>query len=186
MSSAIQTKPMTWREYAALPDDGKGYQVIEGELIVTPAPTSGHQDVVLELAVPLRSFVKEHDLGKVFVSPIDVILSGTNIVQPDIIFIRKDRREIIADQIQGPPDLAVEVVSPPSGKRDTVDKLALYAKFAIRHYWIVSPTSRCVIVYRLAGDVYERIGLYQGEDRFESELFPGLTIDLTTLWPTDE
>jgi Uma2 family endonuclease len=183
MTETIEKRAVTWKQYAALPDDGKRYQVVEGELIVAPAPTSGHQRTIGRLFAALHAFVEANDLGEVLLSPIDVILSKTNVVQPDILFIAKRRLRIIKDQITGPPDLVVEILSPKSARLDTVRKLDLYARFGVPHYWILNLDERVVICYRLAGKKYERVGLYEGEDRFTHELFKGLTIELATLWP---
>jgi Uma2 family endonuclease len=147
--------PMTYAEYCLLPDDGNRYQVLEGELIVSPAPRLLHQDVVLQLALLLRSYVISHDLGKVYISPVDVILSPTTIVQPDVVFVRREHMEMITDQnIQGPPDLCVEVLSPGTESIDRERKKALYARFGVREYWIVDPVRETVTVFGLQDGAY--------------------------------
>jgi Uma2 family endonuclease len=184
MAETAQKTRMTWNDYAALPDDGRRYEVIEGELIVSPAPTFRHQEVVAELTMTLRSYAETHGLGKVVASPVDVRLDEHTVCQPDILFIRKDRLSIVADQVMGAPDLVIEVLSPWTADTDRRRKAKLYAKFAVPHYWIVSPQDEAVILYRLAGDTYERVAMYQGADRFEAEPFAELTIDLSRVWPT--
>ena len=146
------------------------------------APRFKHQDIAFALGFFLRDFVLEHDLGVVGISPIDVILSDENVVQPDVLFIRKARLDIIHDQVNGPPDLVVEVLSPSTQQLDLKDKSDLYARFGVPHYWILNPDDRVLIAFRLADGKYERAALCQGEDRFQPELFEGLTIELGQVW----
>jgi Uma2 family endonuclease len=184
MAETTQTasKPFTWEDYVNLPDDGKRYQVIEGELHVAAAPLFRHQDIVGRLYRFLLDFVEDHDLGIVGVSDIDVVLSDRNIVQPDVLFIRKDRMGIIRGQVHGAPDLVVEVLSPSNQQLDLKDKMALYARFGVPHYWILNPEERVLIAFRLTDGKYERAALCQGDDTFQPELFEGLTIELSEVW----
>ena len=174
--------PVTWEQYAAMPDDGNRYEVVGGELRMSPAPKVLHQIVVAQFTAVLTSLVREHGLGIVVCAPTDVILSDTDIVQPDVLFVRKDRLAIIGDQVRGAPDLVVEVLSQSTRKRDMTEKLALYATHGVGHYWIVNPDDRVLIVYRLSGDSYERIAVYQGADQFQSDLFADATLDLSRVW----
>jgi len=124
----LDQQPMTYDEYCLRPDDGKRYQVIEGELFVSPAPRTTHQDILLGLAALLRTHVKAHDLGKVYIAPTDVLLGPTTVVQPDILFIRRENMGIITElNIQGPPDLCIEVLSHNTGLHDRYTKKAVYA-----------------------------------------------------------
>lgn len=183
MAETAQKTRLTWDDYAALPDDGKRYELMEGELIVSPAPAFGHQEIVAELTAILRPYAKKHALGKVVASPLDVRLDEHTVCQPDLVFIRTERLGIVAEQVLGAPDLVIEVLSPGSAQRDRRVKAALYARFGVPHYWIVSPQDEVVLLYRLAGDAYERVAIYQGSDRFEAEPFAGLTMDLSAIWP---
>jgi Uma2 family endonuclease len=183
MAETAQKTRLTWDDYVKLPDDGKRYELIEGELIVAPAPTFRHQDIVLALATVLRSHAETHALGKVVASPVDVRFDDENTCQPDILFIRKDRLDIVEDQVKGPPDLVIEVLSPWTAETDREKKARTYARFGVPHFWIVSPFDETVILYRLAESKYERVGLYQGDDRFEAEPFAGLTVELAKVWP---
>lgn len=129
----------TYEHYCQLPE-GDRYELIEGELLLTPSPTVRHQRVAATMQEALRTFVKANDLGSVFYAPLDVVLSDENVVQPDILFISKERDNIIKEEnIQGPPDLVVEIISPSTAERDRSLKKALYGKFGVREYWIVDP-----------------------------------------------
>ncbi|HSB05367.1 MAG TPA: Uma2 family endonuclease [Thermodesulfobacteriota bacterium] len=142
----------TYQDYLHLPDNGKRYQVINGELYVVPAPVPYHQRVLARVFKIVDSFVSHENLGAVFLSPCDVILSDTDIVQPDLFFVGQDRLDIIKERnIQGAPDLVVEVLSPHSEKIDKISKTKLYARFGVKEYWIVSLDNREVTVLRLRG-----------------------------------
>jgi Uma2 family endonuclease len=173
---------LTYEDYAQLPNDGRRYEIHEGELSVTPAPGRTHQWVVFEVAVALRAHVNARDLGQVYVGPLDVILADSTIVQPDVTFFAKDRLAVLTERgAEGSPTLAVEVVSPYTGRIDRSTKWQLYARFGVPYYWIVDPQSRAVDVFRLVGAGYE------GPQRFTDTLadlppFEGLTLDPVSLW----
>lgn len=145
---------MTYDEYSLLPDDGKRYQVIEGELTVSPSPNFRHQDIVWNLGQMMRSYAKEHTLGVVVGAPMDVILEPNTIVQPDILFIRRDNMEIIGDVIEGAPDLCIEVLSHSTGLHDRYAKKAVYARCGVPEYWIIDPEREMVSVFALDGATY--------------------------------
>ncbi|RMD91413.1 MAG: Uma2 family endonuclease, partial [Calditrichaeota bacterium] len=128
----------TYDDYLQLHDDGKRYEIIEGELFMTPAPNIQHQNILSELGERLRKFVLKKHLGIVLYAPCDVILSKTNVVQPDILYVSKINQAIITDKnIQGAPDLVVEITSATTLERDLVLKKKLYGKYGVKEYWIV-------------------------------------------------
>ncbi len=145
----------TAKEYLALPDDGKRYEVLNGDLIMAAAPNLMHQEVVLNLAQMLRSFVVEHKLGKVYVSPVDVVL-GDDVVEPDLIYVSNARQNILGEQrITGAPDLVVEVLSLSTARNDLRYKWRLYARSGIQEYWIVNPAAETVAVQVLVENDYQ-------------------------------
>jgi len=165
------------------PDDENRYEVIDGELYVTPPPSLAHQHVVSELLAILRTFARAHDLGEVYVAPLGVILQRTSGVQPDIVFISPRRAEIITPRgLEGAPDLAVEVLSPSTASRDRGIKMRQYAASGIEHYWIIDPRRRTLEAYELRTNGYELAASLGESDTFEPPLFPGLSIRLTDLW----
>ena len=168
----------TYEDYLHLPDDGKRYQIIRGEVYMSPAPIPYHQRILFRLAQLMKNFVEEKGLGEVFLSPCDVIFSDENVVQPDIFFISKEQSHIIAQKnIQGAPDLAVEIVSPHSLKIDKLLKRNLYAKYGVQEYWIVDGEKREAEVLVLRGKTYQIKGRYKKGDALESELLKGLRMD---------
>ena len=179
---ARQKVVLTYEDYLKLPDNGTRKEILGGELFVTPAPTPRHQDVVGTLFVALRTHTDARRLGRVFSSPIDVVLGPTDVVQPDIVFIAERRRNIIGEAaIHGAPDLVVEVLSPGTAPIDRGRKMQAYARATVPEYWIVDPDARAIEVYALKGGTYQ---LVARADRgtWTPTLFPGLTIALDTLW----
>lgn len=188
MAHAAQKLPsenlkFTYEDYLVIPDDGKRYEIIEGELFMTPAPILKHQDILREFSNRIDSFVKKNNLGIVFFAPCDVIFSKTNIVQPDILFISKKNRAILAEKnIQGAPDLLVEIISPSTEERDVVFKKKLYSKFGVKEYWIVYPNEDKVEVFSLQNNGYQLHGNYEKKEVLISPLLKGLEINLSEIF----
>lgn len=145
-------KPQRWTyaEFARLPsDDGSRYEVMFGELLVTPAPGRRHQRVVTDLVTILNTHVREHDLGEVFAAPFDVLFGEGDYLEPDIVFVAKDRLGLLTDRgVEGTPDLVIEVVSPATAARDRGPKRERYRLYGVPEYWIVDPDSRTIEVWR--------------------------------------
>lgn len=138
------SKHYTWDDYVQLPDDGNRYEILEGELVVTPAPMSGHQFTVLAIGRLLGAWTDERG-GEAFVSPIDVVLADDTICQPDAIWISPDRSaEIVGDRIHGIPDLVVEVLSKSTARRDRTRKADIYASYGAREYWLANPADETI------------------------------------------
>lgn len=174
---------LTYKDYAALPDDGRSYQILDGELYVTPAPNRQHQKVSGNLFAALHAHVRQHGLGEVYAAPTDVILEDTTIVQPDVLFIAHDRFGLrSARGIEGAPTLDVEILSPSTVETDRHRKLRLYARFGIPWYWIVDPDTRSVEVYRLKGARYALASRHAGDEASAAEPFAGLTLTPDALW----
>jgi Uma2 family endonuclease len=158
---ATQSAPVrgwTYEEFARLPDDGNRYEVIAGELYVTPAPGSLHQKVSARFFTELRVFAtNQHRLGEVLYAPLDVILADGDYVQPDIVFLRKEREHLYTERgIAGPPDLVVEVLSPSTARQDRGIKRERYARYGVPEYWIIDLDRHWVEVYRLQEDASHR------------------------------
>lgn len=170
-----------YEDYARLPDDGRRYEVIGGNLHVSPAPLTRHQVVVTELAYALMTFTKTEKVGQILVSPIDVILPDlANPVQPDILFIANERLGIVKEQfVAGVPDLIVEVLSPGNPAHDRRTKYALYEGAGVKEYWIVDPEACIVDVYTLyGGDLYVPHGHFAPGGVIQSKLLSDLRISV--------
>lgn len=145
----------TYAEYMRLPMSGSTrYEVIDGELAVTPAPTSWHQRVAANLMRVLGTFVHKHGLGDLLPGPVDVLFGEGDYVQPDLVFVQADRIELVSERgIEGSPDLVIEILSPATAERDRGVKLERYRHFGVAEYWIVDLGARAVEVWRLADSV---------------------------------
>lgn len=176
----------TYQEYSKLPDDQR-YEVLEGELVMTPGPNPNHQEVVVLLTTLLHPFARKHGLGKVYVAPVDVILSDHNVVQPDLLFISQGRLGLVTDRgIVGAPDLVVEILSPSTASHDLDTKRRLYGQYGVLEYWIVDPKARSVEVLTQQGAGLETWQRYKGDATLQSPLLPGLTLQLPEIFPSND
>ncbi|MBM4442782.1 MAG: Uma2 family endonuclease [Candidatus Rokubacteria bacterium] len=175
--------PLTFADYVTLPDDGRRYEIHDGELSVTPAPGRTHQRVVLRLAMALDAHVTAHALGEVNIAPFDVVLSDPTTVQPDILFVAVDRSAAFSDRgFEGAPTLVVEVLSPSTAHIDRHIKRQLYVRHAVPYYWIVDPEARTIDVHRLTAGAYGEPQRFGDGDLVDLPPFPGLTLAPATVW----
>ena len=177
------TPKLTYEEFRELPDDGKRYELIHGEVHLTPSPTTRHQFVLQNLSLSLGPFVRSNRLGEVAVAPLDVRLSPDTAVQPDLIFVSNARAKIILeDFIDGAPDLVVEILSPSTAAHDRATKLALYAKAGVPEVWLLDPVARTVEALKLQGKKYLVDSALAGDQKLTSSQFPGWELSLTDLF----
>ena len=168
----------TYAGYARLPDDGMRYEVIRGELFMSPAPRPLHQVVIRLTSYFLVGFLRVNRLGKTFVSPIDVVLPQQlgDPVQPDIVFIANERLSIVGElKIQGAPDLVMEILSPSNPEYDRTLKYEIYAEAGVPEYWIIDPHERTIKVFALRDGGYEQLGRYGEGETARSKLSDGFT-----------
>ena len=182
-NSAAGRIKLGWDEFLELPEDGNRYEILDGELVMTPPPAIRHQRISSRLHMLLGAYVAARELGEVLAAPVAVRLSESTIVEPDLLFLATGRSKIVSDlSIDGPPDLVVEILSPSTAKRDRTVKAQLYARLGVRHYWIVDPETRTVDVFELHGKRYRKKATLEENDRFEPTILPGLIVDLSTVW----
>jgi Uma2 family endonuclease len=179
---------LTYRDYEMLPDDGRRYEIHDGELSVTPAPSPQHQICSINLLRVVDAHVRAHGLGLVLYAPLDVILSDrsgdTTIVQPDIVFVETGRLGIVSRRgIEGPPTLAIEILSPWTTRIDRVTKLALYGRFGMPCYWIVDTDARAVDAYTLERESYGAVRRVAGDTAVDLPPFTDLRLVPSALWP---
>ena len=172
----------TYEDLRHTPDDGKRYEVLEGDLIVSPSPKVKHQEIVLRVT-RLLDQADRAERGRLLLAPMDVVLSHRDVVEPDLVFIAKDRLGIITeDNVQGAPDLVVEVISERSRKRDAITKRDLYERYGVPFYWLVDPEEETVRVFDLKEGTYgEPVTLRAGQE-LGCALFPGITGDVGRLF----
>jgi len=153
MAPATSSK-LTYDDYVKLPDDGKRYEIIDGELFVNPAPVPTHQFIITNLLEALRGYARTHG-GRAAGAPIDVVLADDRILQPDVIFITVDRLSIVGPKnIVGPPDVVVEVLSDGTRRYDEIQKRKVYESAGIGEYWVVDPEIELVKIYRATSGVF--------------------------------
>ena len=173
---------LTYADLATFPDDGLRREIIDGELIVSPAPRIRHQKVLARLHLIFGNHLAVSGGGEVFFAPVDVVLSDSNVVEPDLLFVADDQSDLMTEaNVQGAPALVVEVRSQP--RIDRVRKRDLYARFGAAQYWIVDPDADRVEVYRLAGDDrYPKPEIFEPGETLTYDRLPGLQVDLTQLF----
>ena len=153
----MSPQPYTWTydEYARLPDDGNRYEVIDGEVLVTPAPSTEHQYILLRVLTAIGEYVKEQRFG-VVLPDVDVLFATGQFLRPDLVVVpRSARAGVTSRGIEIAPALMIEIMSPSSRSIDRVKKPRRYADFGVPEYWVVDPEERCVWVWRFAAGATE-------------------------------
>jgi Uma2 family endonuclease len=174
---------ITFEEFRQFPVDGKRYELVRGEVHMTPAPATRHQAIVQNLAMSLGPHVIKNKLGEVYTVPLDVRLSKDTALQPDLIFISEARAGIILENwIEGAPDLVVEVSSPSTATYDRATKLPIYAESGVSEYWLIDSQVKTVEVLNLQGKKYFVDAILAGDQVLTSDLFPGWQLPLRDLF----
>jgi Uma2 family endonuclease len=165
------------------PEDDKRYEVIDGRLYVSPPPVLAHQRASGRLYGYLWEYLHRRGLGELFSAPVGVVLDDENGLQPDLVYVSRERAGILSERgIEGAPDLVVEILSPSTRGRDRGIKMRRYAAAGVAHYWIVDPRTRTLEAYQLTEQGYELAGSYGPGTIFRPSLFPGLEIPIDDLW----
>jgi Uma2 family endonuclease len=179
MTSVISR--LTYDEFQTLPRDGsKRFELIEGEVFMTPSPNTKHQTAAANLHLALGQLVRERSLGRVFFAPYDVVFSKWTALEPDLLFIRKERLAIITEaNVQGPPDLVIEILSPSNKEYDRETKLRAYEKAGVPEIWYFDPTDDSAEILNLGGDGrYVVTAELSGNAPIVSKALPGLSLTL--------
>lgn len=176
-----QARRWTYEEYFKLDDDQR-YEIIDGDLLMAPAPDTWHQDWAGNLFRLLDTHVRKNRLGKVFFAPLDVVLDEQNTVQPDLLFVSTANLGIIQRRaVFGTPDLLVELISPASVRRDRHAKRELYARFGVKEYWIGEPAGKSLEILTLTNGRYDLHCRAENKGKLTSPLVPGLEFDLSEM-----
>jgi Uma2 family endonuclease len=171
-------KKATIRDYERLPE-GAPYQLIGGELIMSPSPSFFHQRIQYRLAAALSDFVERNKLGIIVGAPLDVFFSDEDVYQPDLIFIREDHaRNLQKDKLRVIPDLVIEVLSPSTAYHDFTSKKEMYCVRGVEEYWIVDPKMETVEILIKRGDIYQTEQLLHKTEILESAMFPGFRMKI--------
>ena len=174
----VTTPRLTYQDYANLEGDER-YELLDGELILLPSPNTAHQTVSVRIGYRMYSFVEENDMGRFFHAPFDVLFTDTDVVQPDLLFVSNEREDIITPaNIQGAPDLIVEILSPSSSRRDWRDKRELYAEHGVKEYWIVDPANHIIWIMVLEDGTLEIAETCTEGDTVTSSTLEGFSVSL--------
>ena len=174
-------RKLTYEDYLHFPEDGNRHEILDGEHYVTAAPYLRHQSVIVELTSWIAPFVRQRRLGRFYIAPVDVLLARHDIVQPDLLFISNASMKILTEKnVQGAPDLVVEVLSDSTRKRDEGIKLERYELLGVQEYWVVDPKRNEARIYRRSGEHLQQIAelTATARDLLTSPFFPGLEIPL--------
>ncbi|HVR97645.1 MAG TPA: Uma2 family endonuclease [Thermoanaerobaculia bacterium] len=177
------TVRLTYEDYVLIPEDGRRHEVLDGEHYVSAAPFVKHQSISGRLNQHLSNFLDEHDLGSVYAAPIDVLLSPHDIVQPDLVFVSNERAGILKTKnIEGAPDLLIEILSDSTRRIDEGIKLQRYEHFGVREYWLVDPRRETVRIYRLTESGFELAAGLSKDETLSTPLMPGLALPLVKIF----
>jgi Uma2 family endonuclease len=184
MAMAMQAKellrPLTYEDLEAYDDDRHRYEIIFGELVVSPSAAPNHADVLMRLILAFGVTVEKRQLGHLLTAPVDLELPANNIVVPDMLFITSERLRIEKNHLVAAPELVLEVVSPSSRTRDYISKRVMYEHAGVNEYWIVDPMKRTVDVLDLVDERYVQTENQDGVAR--SAVVPGVAIDVAQLF----
>jgi Uma2 family endonuclease len=173
---------LTYDDYCLYPEDGKRREIVNGEMFAATSPGTIHQRVVIRVTCDLFEFVEKEGLGEVIIGPLDVVLSEFDVVVPDAVYVSKQRAAVLTEKnIQGAPDLIIEVISAATAIRDRTIKLKLYGKFGVQEYWIIDPNGPSAEIYRHREGGLELVAKLSAAEALSSPMLPGFSVPLLKL-----
>lgn len=179
---------LTYESLLHLPDDGRQHELIDGEHFVAPAPVPSHQTILWKLVAAFDRYLEANPIGRAFMAPLDVVLSDVDVVQPDLLYVARERLSQLVTEthVAGAPDLVVEIESPGSRKRDETTKRHLFDRYGVVEYWVIDPELQLVKVFRRRADHLSKVEELAAEagDILTTPLLPGLEVALIGLFTT--
>jgi Uma2 family endonuclease len=177
---------LTYDDFVLFPDDGKRHELIDGVHYVTPSPNTRHQRILGKLYLAIGNYLETNPIGEVFFAPLDVVISHFDVVEPDLLYMSRERAASVSvpEHIRGVPELVVEVASKSTRKRDQTIKRALYERAGVSEYWIVDPDKDGVRVYRNSAGAFDKpIELrVESGGTLTTTLLPGLEMSLERIF----
>lgn len=175
----------TYDDFVNFPDDGKRHEIIDGEHYVTPSPNTKHQTVSFNLSGMLWTYLKQHPIGQVFAAPFDVVFSHLDVVEPDLLYISRDRRQALTDKhLRGTPDFVVEILSPGTRRTDEITKRKLYERFGVQEYLVVDPKLDAIKTYHRVANRFTKVAelAAEREDVLTTPILPGWSAPLVEIF----
>lgn len=174
---------MTAAEFFGLPEGPPFFQLIDGDLYMSPSPRRYHQKLALRLGHILQTYLDAHPIGELYLAPSDVVFTADTILNPDLYFVTTQREGILTEQgAEGAPDLVIEILSPSTAKLDLGRKREIYAASGVQEMWAVSPRTATIDVYRFAENPAEPVAVLDEGDALSSPLFPGFSASLAAIF----
>jgi len=185
--TSIPARKLTYDDLLAMPDDGLRHELIDGVHYVTASPVARHQIIAGNLYFLIRLHLTRAEQGRILFAPLDIVFSMFDVVEPDLLFVSNERRQVLTERnVQGSPDLVVEILSPSTARRDEGVKLELYGRQQVREYWVVDPDSNTIRVYRRRdADLTLVDELHEPDAALSSPLLPGLALPLRKIFESD-
>ena len=182
MATAQPAVKLTYEDYRAAAE--KRYELLDGELIMVPAPSLEHQTVQAKLTTRLAWFIESRALGTLLIAPCDVPVPDNDVVQPDLLFVARQRENLLNDgqKVQGAPDLVVEILSPSTTNKDRGIKRELYGRHGVTEYWLVDPVTETVQIHRLQDNLLLPTHTFGREEALRSPLLTGLELQLEDIF----
>ena len=183
MATTQPVVKFTYEDYLTTPEDER-YELLDGDLIMVAAPNLKHQRVSAALHALLHHFIRDRALGTLLYAPCDVVLSDTDVVQPDLLFVSREREHLLSDgeKVRGAADLVIEILSPSSVETDRGAKRDLYGAHGVAEYWLVDPMAETVSIHRQRGGVLAAVGTFGRGQTLRSLLFAGLELRLDDIF----
>jgi Uma2 family endonuclease len=175
---------VSYADLERAPEDGRRYELYDGEVFVVPSPLPKHQVAAMTIVEMLRAYARDRG-GFAVGSPIDIVFSEFDVLQPDVVYFSPDRAHLVDLNrvIRDAPDLCVEVLSPSTAATDRGKKMQMFARYGVREYWIVDPSAESIEIYELGSNSYELRTTATAAEDVSSAILPGLTFSAGSLFP---
>lgn len=174
---------MTVKEFYELPEGPPYFQLIDGDLYMSPSPRRYNQQISMFLSGVLYTFIEEHDLGELYAAPSDVVFADQTVLNPDLYFVSRERAHILTEQgAHGAPDLVIEILSPSTAKLDVGRKREIYAESGVREMWVIVPETRTLEIYRFAEDREQPASVLSVGETLTSHVLPGLSLAIASVF----
>ena len=183
-SARTSGRKLTYDDFLMFPNDGQRHELIDGKHYVTPSPNTRHQQLSLRLTIALSRYLESSPGAELFYAPLDCVFTHVDVVEPDLLLVTADQREIIAEKhVRGAPALVIEILSPGTRRVDQQIKRDLYDRAGVREYWVIDPTENRLAVHRRCEDGRLGAAADLGErDTLTTPLLPGFALGLGGLF----